>query len=191
MKTKVILALVVAGALGFTSCTKKIDEKTLGEITQFGTDWTALGEKATAWSTELSATATQTKEFATQQADRATALATSKDQALKTKADEMSKMATDDVSKLEAMVTEYGTFKATFDETTKQYSEWKDKITKGEISTEEAIKGLADFKTKMSDAQAKIETWNTAYAETKSSCEKNMAAADEMAKSMEPTSAKK
>lgn len=191
MKTKVILALVVAGALGFSSCTKKIDEKTLAEVTQFGTDWTALGEKATAWSTELTATATQTKEFATKQAERATALATSKDEAMKTKAAEMSTLASNDASKLEAMITEYGTFKATFDETTKQYTEWKDKITKGEINAEEAIKGLADFKTKMSDAQAKMDTWNSAYAETKSSCEKNMAAADEMAKSMETTTVKK
>ena len=37
MKTKAIVALMVAGALGFTACTKKIDEKTMGEITQFGT----------------------------------------------------------------------------------------------------------------------------------------------------------
>ena len=135
MKTKAIVALMVAGALGFTACTKKIDEKTMGEITQFGTDWTALGEKG--------------------------------------------------------MVNEYSTFKATWDETTKQFTEWKDKIAKGEISGDEASKGLADFRTKMSDAQTKIDTWNSVYAEVKSSCEKNMAAADEMAKSMETTSAKK
>lgn len=191
MKTKAILAFMVAGALGFTSCTKKIDEKTMGEITQFGTDWTSLGEKATAWSTELNETATKAKEFATQQTERATAIATSKDEALKATAANMSKMATEDATKMEGMVNEYSTFKATWDETTKQFTEWKDKIAKGEINADEAVKGLADFRTKMSDAQTKIDTWNTAYAEVKSSCEKNMAAADEMAKSMETTSAKK
>lgn len=191
MKTKAILAFMVAGALGFTSCTKKIDEKTMGEITQFGTDWTSLGEKATAWSTDLNETATKAKEFATQQTERATAIASSKDEALKATAANMSKMATEDATKMEGMVNEYSTFKATWDETTKQFTEWKDKIAKGEISADEAVKGLADFRTKMSDAQTKIDTWNTAYAEVKSSCEKNMAAADEMAKSMETTTAKK
>lgn len=191
MKTKAILAFMVAGALGFTSCTKKIDEKTMGEITQFGTDWTSLGEKATAWSTELNETATKAKEFATQQTERATAISTSKDEALKATAANMSKMATEDATKMEGMVNEYSTFKATWDETTKQFTEWKDKIAKGEINADEAVKGLADFRTKMSDAQTKIDTWNTAYAEVKSSCEKNMAAADEMAKSMETNTAKK
>ncbi|HNQ00025.1 MAG TPA: hypothetical protein PKK99_13280 [Bacteroidia bacterium] len=191
MKTKAILAFMVAGALGFTSCTKKIDEKTMAEITQFGTDWTALGEKATAWSTDLSTTAGKAKEFATQQADRVTATANSKDEALKATAANMAKMASEDAAKMDGMVNEYSTFKATWDETTKQFTEWKDKIAKGEINAEEAAKGLADFRTKMSDAQAKIDTWNTAYAEVKSSCEKNMAAADEMAKSMESTTAKK
>ena len=191
MKTKAILAFMVAGALGFTSCTKKIDEKTMGEITQFGTDWTSLGEKATAWSTELNETATKAKEFATQQTERATAIATSKDEALKATAANMSKRATEDATKMEGMVNEYSTFKATWDETTKQFTEWKDKIAKGEINADEAVKGLADFRTKMSDAQTKIDTWNTAYAEVKSSCEKNMAAADEMAKSMETNTAKK
>lgn len=191
MKTKAMVALMVAGALGFTACTKKIDEKTMGEITQFGTDWTALGEKATAWSTDLTETSVKAKDFATQQTERATAISSSKDEALKATAANMSKMATEDAAKMEGMVNEYSTFKATWDETTKQFTEWKDKIAKGEISGDEASKGLADFRTKMSDAQTKIDTWNSVYAEVKSSCEKNMAAADEMAKSMEPTSAKK
>ncbi len=102
----------------------------------------------------------------------------------------MSKVSTEDASKLNNMVNEYGTFKTTWDETTQQFNEWKDKITKGEITSEDAIKGLADFKTQMSDAQTRFESWNTAYAEAKSSCDQNMAAADELAKTMEPTSKK-
>ena len=50
--------------------------------------------------------------------------------------------------------------------------------------------GLADFKSKMSDAQAKIESWNTSFAEAKTSIEQNMASAGEMAKSIEATSKK-
>lgn len=181
MKTKAILAFVIAGAMSLSSCTKKVDEKTMAEINQFGTDWTALGEKATNWSTELTATATQAKEFAAKQTEVATSLATSKDAALKTKAEETAKVATEDATKLEGMQNEWSTFKATWDETTAQYNEWKDKVTKGEVPAEEVVKGLADFKTKMSDAQAKVDTWSNAYAEVKTSYEKNMAMATEVA----------
>lgn len=179
MKTKAILAFVIAGTVGLSSCTKKVDEKTMAEINQFGTDWTALGEKATNWSNELSATATQAKEFASKQTEMVNSLTKSKDAALKAKAEEMAKVASEDVSKLEGMQNEWNTFKTTWDETTVQFTEWKDKVTKGEVTPEEATKGIADFKTKMSDAQSRIDSWSTTYAEVKTSCEKNMAMATE------------
>jgi chromosome segregation ATPase len=185
MKTKAILAFVVAGALGFTSCSKKIDEKTMGEINQFGTDWTALGEKATAWSNQLTETTNMAKEFTAKQTEMVSKMATSKDEAMKTKMNDMVTACTNNVGKLEAMGTEWNTFKATWDETTKQFTDWKDKVSKGEVSAEEAVKGLADFKTKMNDAQTKVEGWNTAYAEVKTSYDNSVASADEMAKSME------
>lgn len=182
MKTNVMVALVIAGAMSFTACTKKVDEKTMAEINQFGTDWTALGEKATNWSNELSATATQAKEFATKQTEMAGMMATSKDAALKAKTAEAANVATQDAAKLEGMQTEWSTFKATWDETTAQFSEWKDKLLKGQVTPEDATKGLADFKTKMSDAQVKVDSWSTNYAEVKTSCEKNMAMAAELGK---------
>ncbi len=190
MKTRAITAFIIAGALSFTACTKKIDEKTMSEINQFGTEWTALGEQASTWSQQLSQTATQATEFSAKQAEMAASATNIKDEAIKTQIAEMSRVSSEDASKLNNMVSEYGTFKTTWDETTQQFSEWKDKISKGEISAPDAIKGLADFKTKMSDAQARFESWNTAYAETKNSCDQNMAAAGELAKTMEPTSKK-
>jgi chromosome segregation ATPase len=178
MKTNTILALLVAGAMSFTACTKKIDEKTIAEITQFGTEWTALGEKASNWSNELSQTSAKAKEFAAQQTTMMNNMATSKDEAMKTKVNEMATLANQDAARFDAMQTEWTAFKATWDETTAKFTEWNNKVTKGEVSPEEAVKGLADFRTQMSDAQSKIETWNTAYAEVKTSCEQNMAMAE-------------
>jgi chromosome segregation ATPase len=180
MKTKLVLALLVAGAVSFTSCMKKIDEKTMSEITQFGTDWTGLGEKATNWSNELATTAAKAKEFATQQNTMVASMASSKDEAMKSKIADMASKATADASKFEGMQNEFTSFKTTWDETTNQFSEWKEKVMKGQVNAEEVTKGLADFKTKMSDAQAKIESWNTSFAEAKSSCEQNMAMAESM-----------
>ena len=79
MKTNTILTLLVAGAMSFTACTKKIDEKTMAEINQFGTDWTALGEKAANWSSELMQTTAKAKEFAAQQTAMMSSMANSKD----------------------------------------------------------------------------------------------------------------
>lgn len=180
MKTNTILTLLVAGAMSFTACTKKIDEKTMAEINQFGTDWTALGEKAANWSSELMQTTAKAKEFAAQQTAMMSSMANSKDHAMMTKMNEMTSMANQDASKLEGMQNEWNGFKTTWDETTKQFSEWNAKVVKGEVTPEETMKGLADFKTKMSDAQSKIETWSTAYNETKTSCEQNMAMAGSM-----------
>src|SRR4051812_23007162 len=115
MKTNAILTLLVAGAMSFTSCTKKVDEKTLAEINQFGTDWTALGEKASAWSNDLTQTAAKSKEFATQQTAMVNTAATSKDQSMKTKVNEMAAKATADASKFESMQNEWNTFKTTWD----------------------------------------------------------------------------
>lgn len=191
MKTKAIVAFVIAGTMALSSCTKKVDEKTMAEINQFGTDWTALGEKATNWSNELSSTATQAKEFAAKQTEMVNSLANSKDATLKTKVEEMAKVANEDVSKLESMQNEWSTFKTTWDETTAQFNEWKDKVTKGEVTAEEAIKGIADFKTKMNDAQTKIDSWSNTYAEVKTSCEKNMAMASEPTSTTPTTETKK
>jgi chromosome segregation ATPase len=190
MKTRAIAAFIIAGSLSFTACTNKIDEKTMSEITQFGTEWTALGEQAGSWSQQLSETAMQATEFSAKQAEMVNSTANIKDEAIKNQIAEISKVSSEDASKLNNMLSEYSTFKTTWDETTQQFNEWQAKVSKGEINPQDAIKGLADFKTQMSDAQARFESWNTAYAETKNSCDKNMAFADELAKTIEPTAKK-
>jgi chromosome segregation ATPase len=180
MKTNAIITFLVAGALSFTACTNKVDEKTVADINQFGTDWTALGETTTNWSNELTQTTTQAKEFAQKQNEMMASMATSKDQAMKAKMNEMSAKATQDATNLETMQTEWNSFKTTWDETTKNFSDWKEKVMKGEIKPEQAQKDLADFKTKMTDVQTRIEGWKTSYASLKTSCEQNMAMAGNM-----------
>ena len=177
MKTNAIITLLIAGAMGFTACTNKVDEKTIADINQFGTDWSALGEKATNWSNELSQTTTQAKEFAVKTNEMASTTAASKDEAMKTKVNEMAAKATADATNLETMQNEWTSFKTTWDETSKQFSDWKEKVTKGEIPAEQANKDLADFRTKMTDVQTRIDGWATSYASVKTSYEQNMAMA--------------
>ena len=187
MKTKAILAFVVAGALSFSSCTKKIDPKTVADVNQFGTDWTALGEEASNWSNELTATTQQAKEFVAKQTERMNSMTAPKDAAMKTQLAQSVQTATENSTKLENMQNEFNTFKATWDETTKQFGEWKDKVMKGEINPEEAAKGLADFQTKMSASQSQVEGWSTQYAEIKTSTEQTMASAESATTPVETT----
>lgn len=187
MKTNALLAIVAAGALALTSCSQKIDEKTISEITTFGTEWTALGERATAWSTDLTSTAQQARDFATKTHAITESMATTKDETMKTKAAEMSKMADQDAATLEAMTTEWTSFKTTWDENTTAFTEWSAKVTKGEVSPADATKGLADWRTKMTDAQTQIETWTTTLAAAKENTTKNMAMATELEQSATTT----
>jgi len=180
MKTNLLMAFVAAGALTLTSCSKKIDEKTMADINQFGTDWAALGEKATAWSTDLTTTTQQAHDLATKTHTMTESLSNSKDEATKTKAADMNKTAEQEAATVDAMNTEWTSFKTTWDENTTAYTEWSAKVAKGEVTPEDAAKGLADWKTKLTDAQAKIDSWSTQLATAKETTTKNMAMATEM-----------
>jgi len=176
---------IVAGAMTFTACNKKVDEKTVAEVTQFGTDWTAMGEKAVAWNKEVTETAVHAKEFAAKQTEMMNNMANSKDEAMKMKMQEMVKTANENSTQLDAMVNDWNAWKTGWDENTKAYTEWQDKVVKGEVSSEDAMKGLADWRTKMTEAQQKMETWNTAYNSVKESWNKTMTASNELTKSTE------
>lgn len=184
MKTNALFVAVLAGAMTFTACNRKVDEKTMSDMTQFGTEWTAMGEKASTWSTQLTATAQQAKDFAAKQTEMMNNMASSKDEAMKMKMQEMVKTANDNSMHLDAMVNDWNTWKTTWDENTKAYTEWQNKVTKGEVAPEEVTKGLADWRNKMTEVQTKMDGWNTAYNSVKESCDKTMAACDEMTKSM-------
>ena len=191
MKTKALLIPmigIVAGAITFSACNKKVDEKTMAEVTQFGTDWTAMGEKAVAWSNDLSQTAARAKEFAGKQTEMMNGMMNSKDEMMKTKMQEMVKTANENSMHLDAMVTDWNTWKTSWDENTKNFVEWQNKVVKGEVGGDQVIAGLNDWKTKMTDAQQKVEGWNTAYMSVKESCDKTMAMSDEMSKTMTTTS---
>jgi len=174
------MAFVAAGAISLSSCTNKVDEKTISEINQFGTEWAAIGEKATAWSTELTTATQQAHDFTAKSKTISETMSTSKDEALKTKAAEMNKMAETDAATLDAMTAEWTSFNNTWTENTTAFTEWSAKVTKGEVTPDDATKGLADWKAKLTEAQTKIDTWNTQLATARENTTKNMAMANEL-----------
>ena len=187
MKTNVVLAFAAAGAIALSSCTHKVDEKTITEVNQFGTEWAAVGEKATAWGTDLTTSTQQAHEFATKTHSMTETMSTSKDETRKAKATEMSRMADQDAATMDAMNTEWTAFKTTWDENTTAFTEWSAKVTRGEVTPEDASKGLTDWRTKLTEAQTKIDTWTTALATVKENTSKNMAMASELEQSTTTT----
>ena len=108
----------------------------------------------------------------------------SKDENMKMKMQEMTKTANDNAMHLESMVNDWTTWKTSWDENTKSWSEWQNKVVKGEVASEEVEKGISDWKNKMTEAQQKMDTWTTAYNSVKESCDKTMVESNEMSKSM-------
>jgi hypothetical protein len=186
MKKNVLLAFVAAGAISLSSCSNKVDEKTVTEVNQFGTEWAATGEKATAWSNDLTTATQQSHDFTTKTKTMSESMSASKDETMKSKAAEMNKMAEQDAATMDAMTADWNSFKTTWDENTTAYTEWSAKVTKGEVSPEDATKGLADWRTKLTEAQTKIDTWNTQLATARENTTKNMAMASELEQSTTP-----
>lgn len=184
MKTKALLAVVVAGAMTFAACNKKVDEKTMAEVNQFGTDWSTLGEKATNWNKQLAESTQHAKELAAKQNELMAKMSASKDEGMKTKMQEMTKTANENATNFESMTNDWNTWKTSWDENTKSYTEWQTKVTNGEVSHEDVVTGLNNWKTKLAESQQKIDNWNTAYNATKESWNKNMATYDEMSKTV-------
>ena len=185
MKSKLILMAVAAGALSFTACNKKIDEKTMADIKQFETDWTATGTAATAWNTEMTAEKQKAADHITKQTAMMTGMMDKiKDDATKAKLQELDKTDHEALTAMEGMTTNYTDFNTQWTANTTAWTEWKAKVDKGEVSNEEATKAMADWNTKLADAKAKVQGWQTAYNTVKDNCEKNMAECDHMTTSM-------
>lgn len=193
MKSKLILTVIAAGALAFTACNKKVDEKTLADIKQFETDWTALGTQATTWSQELTAEKQKATEHLTKQTEMmAGSMDKIKDQATKDKLVALDKNDKDAVAALETMSNSWNEFSTQWASNTTAFTEWSAKVAKGEVSNEEATKMLTEWQAKLADAKTKVEGWQTAYNTTKENAEKNMAECEQATASLTAgTAAKK
>ena len=183
MKTKFLLVPAVVVGMLMTSCSKKPSEQTMKAVTDFESSWTSLGEQATAWSGELKGSVDKCTEQCAKM-DKSMGSMASAAADMKAKYNEMAAGCKNDKAAFEAMGTEWEAFKTTWEADTKAFAEWKEKVNKGEGTDEEATKALASYQTKMDEAKAKIEGWNTAFAAAKETCMKNTDACANMEKMM-------
>jgi hypothetical protein len=179
MKAKFLLIPALVGVIALTSCKHGPSEETTKAVNDFETSWTALGQTATTWGEDLKATAAKCAAHCamhdTMKMDGMPADAM-------TKCTEMTASCKSDKGSMDAMVTAFDAFATTWGDDTKAFGEWKAKIAT--MKDEEVKTGLAGFQTKMDEAKAKIDEWNTAYAAAKETCMKNMTACADMGKMM-------
>ncbi|MBK5285826.1 MAG: hypothetical protein JJE25_10535 [Bacteroidia bacterium] len=182
MKSKLILLSMVAGALSFTACNKGVSEETKTSIATFEAAWAETGTMATNWSTDLTNEYNKCKTHVEKQTADMTAMPDKmkKDENMMAKMTEMDNADKANMTALEGMTTEWNTFKTDWETNTADYTAWKEKVDKGEISNDEATKAMADWNTKLENAKNQLNTWNTAYSSTKEKAEKDMAACDAM-----------
>src|SRR5260221_6076615 len=102
MRTNLILSLMLVGAMAFTGCTRKVDEKAMADINQFGTGWMNLGQKATDWATNLTSSTQKTKDFAMKQKTMMDNMMNSKDETMKTKCSEVYNTCNTNATKMES-----------------------------------------------------------------------------------------
>lgn len=180
MKTKLALITALVGLFAMTSCKHGPSEETTKAVSDFETAWTALGQTATTWGEELKATAANCTENCAMQD---TMKMDGMDEATAAKVTEMVAACKNDKGAMDAMWTEFEGFKASWDEATAAFGEWKGKMA---TQTDEEVKAaLAGFQAKLDEAKAKVEGWNTAYAAAKETAMKNMEACANMKKMME------
>lgn len=184
MKTKLIMIPAVVGLFMMTSCKKKASEETMKSIADFETAWSELGQKATAWSQDLKMSVDNCTAHCAQVDSMATANAAMMNDEMKAKAEPMMTACKNDKTAFEAMWTEWTGFETSWTESTTAFAAWKEKVTKGEVTDEDAKKGLAEYQAKMEEAKAKVEGWATAYAAGKETCMKNMQACADAQKMM-------
>ena len=98
-----------------------------------------------------------------------------KDATLMTKLTELDNADKANLTALEGMTNEWNTFKSNWDQMSTDYTMWKEKVTKGEVTNDEAVASMTEWNTKLENAKTQLNTWNTAYSSTKENTEKTMA----------------
>lgn len=171
MKTKLFLIPTLALALLASSCKHGPDAETLKAVTDFETNWTSLGQQATAWSEDLTSSLAKCEECCKNNESISTE---GMSMEMKSKCEEATSACKNDKGQFEAMKAEWDGFQTSWGESTAAFGAWKEKLMKGEVDAETAKKQLEELNGKMAEAKTKLETWSTALASAKESCGKNM-----------------
>lgn len=182
MKSKLILVSMLAGALSFTACNNGVSPETKTSIATFEASWQEAGTMATNWSADLTSEYNKCKAHCDNQTAKMNSpeMQKMKDEAMKAKMTEMDNADHANMTAMEGMTKEWETFKADWDKNSADYTAWKEKVDKGEVNNDDAVKAMTDWQTKLDNAKNQLNTWNTAYASTKEKTEKDMANCDAM-----------
>jgi chromosome segregation ATPase len=164
MKIK-LLTLATVVAFLITSC-GGVDKKLVEDINSFEKDWGTF----TASVNTTQANIKTESEKIMKDCDE-TCMMECKDKKVMSAVDSCKETCKTNKSDVEMLMNNVNSFKDTVNAMTSRFADWKAKVMKGEVKTEDANKGLDEYKAKMADAKDQLGAFNTGLETIKTSCE--------------------
>ena len=187
MKAK-LFTVAVASTLFFAACKHAPTEQTMKDIAAFETKWTEMSTKATGLGTDL-----QTAfDACNKTCEQTAAVATEglKEEA-KTTFDAAVSGCKADKTTFEELKKNWDAEGATWAEVQTQFTDLKEKATKGTITNDEATKLLAELNTKLDAGNKGLDEWAAKVTAAKETCTKNCTTVSECCKKIEEEAAAK
>lgn len=187
MKTKLFTIALAAGMLSFNACKNEPNPEVLTAVAGIGTTWTDMSSKAQTIQADLEASVAKCAETCGKHANMSMDGVPAD---LQAKCTEAMTACKNDMTALEGLKTEWAAMSPQWGEVETKFNEFKEKVTKGEVSGDEATKTIEEFKTKMAEGTKGLEDWSAKLAAAKETCTKNEEACNSAMKMVEEAAAK-
>lgn len=179
-KTASIIILALTSGMYLSSCGGGgVSEEFTKEINEFETAWTNTGTSFMGIVDSVKTTKAQWDVMATEMKVPDTLVERIGNDRMKV-LDSVKTICGSQNESCAAILKGLEDYKLTWDNDTKAFGEWKDKVLKGEIDVETAKKDLAAYKTKLADAGTKSSDAYNKLSELKVACSGNCSQYNEM-----------
>jgi hypothetical protein len=170
MKTKFFSVLALAGTIFLASCGGGVSEETKKSIAAVDSSWSAMSMSAQTWADELKKC---TDDCGTC-CSTADGIGATCPPEWKGKCDSAMMDCKAAHAEFTAMWKMWEESKGMWEQSSADWAAFKEKVNKGEIKDADAKKMVADFNTKLTEGNAKMSEWSTAFTATKDKCTKGM-----------------
>lgn len=166
---RILMMFALAGTVLFAACGGgKLDESAMQELTKFEGDWMAATET-------LKVLPDQIKEALDASKASCDSVCNGNEckKDAKEKCDSLKGSCKNVQSEMEAMLKAAQEKVASLEADGKAFTDWKEKVTKGEVKAEDFKKQMEDWNLKVSDINASVTEWNTKLEDLTKQCASN------------------
>lgn len=158
------MLVAIVATVAFTSCKPKLSDETKKTINDFKTDWNKMTGDLNAWGGTLDGDMTKLGDDHTKMGKEwGDTAKMSKDQKAKIKETLTNCAAAG--KKLEDMKKTYTDFKKGIDTTTTAFTDWANKVDKGEVDDAAAKTAMEGYSKQLADAKSNMANWDKALTD--------------------------